>query len=622
MPSFSQHYRRRPIAWRLLAVILALSVLFTLLETGIQLFTDYKREVGAVRSTISQIEQSQVNSLAQSVWDLDYGQIKATLDGLSQVPAVQHISVTSNTGDRFVRGVPSESEDDSVISRVFDLTHKGQTIGKLELQMSLQETYQQLRERALLTLLTEGGKTFVLSLVILGVIGKLITRHLAKLSDQARNKQLSEPFTLDKNTSQTQPDELDNLVGALNSMQESLQAELARRTEAEEALLAHQKDLEAQVDARTKKLSYVNQRLSERLEFEHVVAELSTKFINLPSSDVDDAINEALRSIGEYSRIDRAFIWLFDHQGQRARQPYLWNSAAVDEYVTPEEGLPIAGFPWIGPQILSGQEVNIRDIEELDEDMVPEKPLLINQIGIRSLSIIPLSLGSEVMGMLGFSTVGRSHNWREDEWVLLRLTGNMLINAIQNKQSRERLQHLSQVDGLTGLANRRFFNEVLDREVRRACRINAPLSVVMCDIDHFKRYNDYYGHVAGDGCLKQVASTIHDMFRRASDLCARYGGEEFVVLVRGGEDHRVVLERANALRAQIASLELPHAGIGEGSTVSLSIGVTTMFVSDEGDGLTLLDTADKALYCAKNHGRDRVVSYDQVQGFETDLAGK
>ena len=620
MSSFSQRYRRRPLAWRLLAVILVLSVLFTLLDTGIQVYTDYKREVDAVNGTINQIERSQVNSLAQSVWDLDYGQIKATLDGLSQVPAVQYISVTSNTGDQFVRG--ERGEDANVIPRVFDLTHGGKTIGELELQMSLQEAHAQIRERALVILLTEGGKTFVLALVILGVIGKLITRHLAKLSEQARTKQLSEPFTLDKNTSQTRPDELDNLVGALNSMQESLNAELSRRTQAEAALRAHQKDLEAQVDARTKKLSWVNQRLSERLEFEHVIAELSTKFINLPPDDVDGAINEALRSIGEYSQIDRAFIWLFDAQGQRARQPYLWNSEAVDEYLTPEEGLPIASFPWIGPQILSGHEVNIRDIEELDEDMVPEKPLLINEIGIRSLSIIPLALGSEIMGLLGFSTVGRKHNWREEEWVLLRLTGNMLINAIQNKQSRERLQHLSEVDGLTGLANRRFFNEVLEREVRRARRTNAPLSVVMCDIDYFKRYNDFYGHVAGDHCLKQVAHTINEMFRRASELCARYGGEEFVVLVSGAEEHDLVLERANALRAKIASLELPHAGIGEGGTVSLSIGVATLSVTDESDGLTLLDTADKALYCAKNSGRNQVVSYDQVRKAQADLAEK
>jgi len=167
------------------------------------------------------------------------------------------------------------------------------------------------------------------------------------------------------------------------------------------------------------------------------------------------------------------------------------------------------------------------------------------------------------------------------------------------------LQRLMNSDGLTGLSNRRHFDEYMELEWRRALREQSQLSLLMIDVDYFKAYNDNFGHVEGDEALRKVAEAIRNASARPSDLPARYGGEEFSLVLPntspGGA--RLVAEK---LRQTIEALKIPHNSPSEGSSLTVSIGLSTIIPKPGGNYRDLISAADKGLYSAKKNGRNQV----------------
>lgn len=177
---------------------------------------------------------------------------------------------------------------------------------------------------------------------------------------------------------------------------------------------------------------------------------------------------------------------------------------------------------------------------------------------------------------------------------------------------------MATLDHVTGLANRRTFDRELSREWNRAIRERSSLTLLMIDIDHFKKYNDHYGHIAGDQCLQTIASIILKSMVRSTDLAARYGGEEFAVILPGshGDGAKIIAER---LREAIIRASLPHQG-SDWEQVSISIGVATVYPTRETHETRLIEAADYALYQAKRNGRNQV-SVWRSPDIETNLAG-
>ncbi len=180
------------------------------------------------------------------------------------------------------------------------------------------------------------------------------------------------------------------------------------------------------------------------------------------------------------------------------------------------------------------------------------------------------------------------------------------------EQTNQQLYRLSSIDGLTGVANRRSFDEFLHHEWRRSLRESTPLSVIMADIDFFKAFNDSLGHQAGDECLKAVAGIISDGLKRPGDIVARYGGEEFVVVLPG-TDAPGALDVAEILRAAVESLSLEHPSSAIGRYATISLGVASLIPDDEKTPENLVHQADQALYAAKNGGRNQVATYREGQ---------
>lgn len=168
------------------------------------------------------------------------------------------------------------------------------------------------------------------------------------------------------------------------------------------------------------------------------------------------------------------------------------------------------------------------------------------------------------------------------------------------------LETLSSTDALTGLANRRVLDETLEREWARLSRVPQPLSVIMCDVDHFKLFNDRYGHDGGDRCLRQIAAALKAVVSRPSDLVARYGGEEFA-LVLPGTDEEGARHLGERLREAVQDLGIANADVGTGARITISVGVTCLDHFRSDDASCLLKCADEALYRAKSNGRNQVV---------------
>jgi diguanylate cyclase (GGDEF)-like protein len=200
-------------------------------------------------------------------------------------------------------------------------------------------------------------------------------------------------------------------------------------------------------------------------------------------------------------------------------------------------------------------------------------------------------------------------NW-EKEWMsreLGKLTTSLMDRNRELQKMREQLTDLANVDELTGLGNRRLVNRVLNDEVSRAVRTGTDLSVILLDVDCFKRFNDSYGHPAGDRVLARLGALIQEVVARAGEVAARYGGEEFI-LILPGTDAAAAAQTAARLRDLILAEAIPHRESSVADCVTISQGVITMEGGAVMDAEALVSAADAALYRAKDAGRNTVVA--------------
>ena len=174
------------------------------------------------------------------------------------------------------------------------------------------------------------------------------------------------------------------------------------------------------------------------------------------------------------------------------------------------------------------------------------------------------------------------------------------------KKANLQLKYQANIDSLTQIANRRRFDEYITQEWSRCARERKYLSLILCDVDYFKAYNDTYGHQAGDNCLYEVAQGIQKAVKRPADVVFRYGGEEFAVILPYTESHGAI-KVAEDIRYRIKKIQIIHKSSQINDFITLSMGVTSMIPNSQSSPHTLVSTADRALYYAKSQGRDRVV---------------
>ena len=319
-------------------------------------------------------------------------------------------------------------------------------------------------------------------------------------------------------------------------------------------------------------------------------------------------------------------------------QPYFDGRPLLPDYRTLPP-FPI-GTPGAGAVALSGEALQVADPtgERIKPLVRQDFHPFLDHFGVHGLLVVPMRSQGHVIGTISLARCGSTKPYSAEDLAMLqnladrsaltlvnaRLYSENLQQAEQLRQANadleqrvaertaelekamEALHRLAVEDTLTGLANRRRFNDAMEEELRRARRNKTPLSLLMCDVDFFKRYNDAYGHQGGDDCLRMVGAIMREVFRRAGELPARYGGEEFTVILPGIAKDQA--ERVGEkLRKAIADRAMPHKGSDVAPFVTLSIGVSTAIeLTDDTTADWLVARADEALYKSKAGGRNRV----------------
>jgi len=221
--------------------------------------------------------------------------------------------------------------------------------------------------------------------------------------------------------------------------------------------------------------------------------------------------------------------------------------------------------------------------------------------GLQSAIVAPISVRGQSLGAIAIYSIKKDRFTDQDE-VLLMTIGSQVGVAVENAQLYEKTLELAQKDGLTGLANRRFFMETLKKEVARADRYSTPFSILMLDIDKFKRFNDSYGHPKGDELLREFATMVNNSVR-TTDTPGRYGGEEFVVILPNTQLKGAIVI-AERIRIAMEGLKIPVPGESQFASTTVSIGIAELTTGETDE--KILSAADAALYRAKEGGRNRV----------------
>lgn len=400
--------------------------------------------------------------------------------------------------------------------------------------------------------------------------------------------------------------------------------------------------------AETGDMSSTELSLRDTLAFDKLISNVSSQLINADGSRIDQHIDEALAAIGQFGLADRCYVFQFNAPLDKMHNSHEWVRDGVTAHLDDLQQIREQDLPWFFAQMREQGLVAIHDVEVLPTPAEKEKALFRDE-DIRSVICVGMQAGGKLVGFVGCDMVARHRHWSEADIRRLKLVGEIIAQALQSQQylktlssmqrqlveANQRLHQLVGEDSLTGLANRRQFDQQLDTEMRRlmrtAGRQQQPLSLMMIDIDHFKAFNDSYGHLQGDDALKTVGNLLREHFKRSGELVSRFGGEEFAVLLPGASKSQAV-ESGGHLLEKMEALGIVHSA-SETGKLSLSIGIACApedchdepFAVAEAMARHLLAHADAALYDAKASGRNCVVSAflpaaSQLNGVTDDQA--
>lgn len=347
------------------------------------------------------------------------------------------------------------------------------------------------------------------------------------------------------------------------------------------------------------------QALQQQAERERMIYEIAQRIRE--SLDLDEILNTTVAEVRHFLQTDRAIVYRFNRD---------WSGVVVKESVA--EGwqailnMQITDTYFVERQGQSYQQSTIQVTSDIYTAGLSSCHIeLLERLQVRAKLVVPILQGDRLWGLLVAHHCSAPREWHPLESELLQQLATQVAIAIQQSELHQQLQianrqleNLALVDQLTQIANRRCFDRTFTLEWYRLMREQSPLSLLLCDIDYFKQYNDTYGHAAGDTCLKVVAQTFKQAVERSTDLVARYGGEEFAVILPHTDTDGAV-RVAQKIHEAIQELCFPHIASAVSPYVTLSIGIATVIPSYDLNVLDLIEAADRALYQAKVGGRNR-----------------
>ncbi len=345
------------------------------------------------------------------------------------------------------------------------------------------------------------------------------------------------------------------------------------------------------------------------------------RFINLKLEKFSEELSSIVSETANFFKLDRVSIYLFDKNKSKARIYLEWLKKDVDSLKVFSKKVDVDPQLVEFQQMLEGHTQIIEPVAVIQDSDIDQCFGLSEhyaQVNAASTAVLPIQKSSETIGWLAMDYQSDERHWWSSDIEVIEPLAQLVSEAFTRRAQEEhrkvthqklsenhgRLSEQAFLDGLTKLANRRYFDKVLESEVRRASRDKSNIALLFCDVDYFKAYNDTYGHIEGDVCLKAIAAILKQEFQRAGDFVARFGGEEFAVILSGTLANDA-LEAAEKLRQHIESMNIEHRGSPLGK-IAMSIGISSVISPEPTDARKLLSKADKALYKAKSNGRNRV----------------
>ncbi|KKO49381.1 two-component system, chemotaxis family, response regulator WspR [Arsukibacterium sp. MJ3] len=362
--------------------------------------------------------------------------------------------------------------------------------------------------------------------------------------------------------------------------------------------------------------------LEEALAFDKLMSLISTELINVSSEALDQHVDDALAALGEFCHADRSYLFQFNQQVTEMNNSHEWVREGISPQKANLQQVPDTALPYFYQKMKQDHIFAVADITQLPAEASNEQQEFNNE-DIRSVLCIGMLAENKLLGFVGCDMVARQRHWSSNDVRRIKLVGEMIANSIQNVNYRNSLQQIQQEllaanrelqkqanqDGLTGLANRRQFDEKLLEEIQRSARSALPLSLLMLDIDLFKPFNDHYGHQAGDEALQRVATVLSNEAKRQGEIAARYGGEEFA-LILPSSDSVACQDVAERVQQQIKALNISHCKSDVAPYLTASMGCFSIIACKNTTAKQMLRKSDEALYQAKAAGRNKVIAAD------------
>jgi diguanylate cyclase (GGDEF)-like protein len=359
--------------------------------------------------------------------------------------------------------------------------------------------------------------------------------------------------------------------------------------------------------------------LAEALAFDKLISLISTQLINVQDDQLGQHIEDALAAVGEFCHADRSYVFLFNADLTTMSNTYEWVRSGIPTHKAKLQHIPVQTLPYFYRKIQQDRVFAVNNVACLPAEAAGEQQKF-SAGNIQSVLCCAMITNDKLTGFVGCDIISRQHTWTSNDLRRMKLIGEMIANTLQNVSYRRSLQHMQQQllqanlklqkqatqDGLTGIANRRQFDAHLQNELQRCARNKLPLGLLLLDIDHFKRYNDHYGHQAGDDALQCIAKALNTLPRRKGELAARYGGEEFAFILPGS-DTKACTQMAKQIQQQLEELAIAHQQSDIAGIVTVSIGIASNTPDKHSSSADFISAADKALYQAKAGGRNRFV---------------
>jgi diguanylate cyclase (GGDEF)-like protein/PAS domain S-box-containing protein len=349
----------------------------------------------------------------------------------------------------------------------------------------------------------------------------------------------------------------------------------------------------------------------EELEIQHqfqkTLAEISSQLLTVNSGNIDRILNNSLGKIAEFFEVERSYIFKFSDDGKTMTNTHEWSAAGVEAQKERLKQLSTAKFNWWLKELKNKSIIKIEDLDKLPAAAEGEKELLAAQ-KVKSLLVLAIFIENELFGFFGFDTVQKEKNFSNQEINMLQIFTDVITSAFARYLDEKRIRKLTYYDSLTGLYNRRFFEEEMQRlDTKR----QLPISLIMADLNGLKIINDSYGHEKGDQLLKKAAAILKSSVRE-EDILARQGGDEFAILLPKTEQKKAkqVIKRIKS-KIAAAETEIP---------ISIALGWATKNESEEQLTETL-KKADDRMYQNKL-SESRSSKSKIVQGLLNTLAAK